>query len=229
MIVCGRMPSQCTLSTDQPVTQWKSLVWRSPGSAATSLQRRRCGLLDEPGDAELERRRVEARERATGRCRCASRRRGPGRTSPSPPGALGTALESNRLTAGATAMPPRPAANVPSSAARPNGSPGARGRRGPFHSSDSTARPAFRYRRAGRSSPQLHESPVRRISPSAVAITTARSPPPSPQRAHRDVGLDPALELLGAAADLDAADAVHLDGVRRAQQPGPHRRARPRR
>src|SRR3954463_10643258 len=48
----------------------------------------------------------------------------PGSTSASPPGADGTALESRRLTAGATAMPPRPAANVPSSAARPNGMPG---------------------------------------------------------------------------------------------------------
>ena len=48
MMVCGRIPSQCTLSTDQPVTQWKSLIWRSPGSAATSLQGSVCGLSTSP-------------------------------------------------------------------------------------------------------------------------------------------------------------------------------------
>ncbi len=47
----------------------------------------------------------------------------PGSTSPKPPGGLGTASERKRLTAGATAMPPIPAANVPSSAARPIGRP----------------------------------------------------------------------------------------------------------
>ena len=47
-MVCGRMPSQWTLLTDQPVTQWKSLVWRSPGKAATSLQRSVCGCSTSP-------------------------------------------------------------------------------------------------------------------------------------------------------------------------------------
>ena len=97
-----------------------------------------------------------------------------------PAGSMGTALESKRLIAGATAMPPTPAANVPSSAARPNGMPCARRWRGPFHRTDSTARPRFATGARARNSPQLHESPVRRISPSAVAITTARRPPPSP-------------------------------------------------
>ena len=46
----------------------------------------------------------------------------PGSTSPSPP-VEGTAPERSRLTAGAKAIPPTPAANVPSSAARPIGSP----------------------------------------------------------------------------------------------------------
>ena len=48
MIVSGRMPSQRTSSTDQPVTQWKSLVWRSPGSSATAFQRSRTGFSTRP-------------------------------------------------------------------------------------------------------------------------------------------------------------------------------------
>ena len=79
-------------------------------------------LLDEAGDAELEGGGIEASGAATARCRCASRRRCPAAPRRAHRSS-GTALERKRLTAGATAMPPRPAANVPSRAARPNGMP----------------------------------------------------------------------------------------------------------
>ena len=80
-------------------------------------------VLDEAGDAELVGLRVEAGERVLDAVDAPAAADPRQDAAESPPGALGTASDRKRLIAGATAMPPSPAANVPSSAARPIGSP----------------------------------------------------------------------------------------------------------
>ena len=105
--------------------------------------------------------------------------------------------------------------------------PSARGRCGPFHALTVPPAPEL-LQTAHASSPKLHESPVRRMSPLFVAITIARSrPSPSTRRTGTSASTQPS-SWSARTRDLDVADAAHLDGVRRREQSGPHRRVVPR-
>ena len=152
----------------------------------------------------------------------------PGSTSASP---AGSAWHGGAPEQAAQLRCDRDAADAGREAAEqgraPDREPRAWRRRGPFHALIGTALRAIVPGRASRSSPQLHQSPVRRISPSAVAITIARSPPPAPSARTGTSASTMPWQVLGPAAHLDARDALHLDGVGRAQQPGAHPRLVP--
>ena len=177
--------------------------------------------LDEAGDVELERRRVEARERRLDAVDAPAAAEAGEDVAEAARGARnGAREEAAQLRRDGDAADAR--GERAEQRRAPDRKSLARGRGGPFHGL--TVPPGSRLPRPrAPSSPQLHESPVRRISPFA-GRDHDRAQPAAARRAAaraRPASTQPSRSS-ARAADLDARDAAHLDGVRRAEQPGPH-------